>query len=91
MKYVSTGMEAAFLLQSLLQTPATISPAISQEAVITHLRMIYNTSNKGDWEESDELSVSKRAKDIRDNGKILEIHDSVNDDGTDTNTARRMA
>ena len=36
--------EAAFLLQSLLQTPATISPAISQEAVITHLRYVRSTT-----------------------------------------------
>ena len=35
---------AAFLLQSLLQTPATISPAISQEAVITHLRYVRSTT-----------------------------------------------
>ena len=44
MKYAFTEMEAAFLLQSLLQTPATISPAISQEAVITHLRYVRSTT-----------------------------------------------
>ena len=49
--------------------------------------------NKGDWEESDELSVSSsEAKDIRDNGKSSSNTPSntVNDDGGpgDTNSSK---
>ncbi|MFR7548986.1 MAG: hypothetical protein ACLUV8_04185 [Clostridium sp.] len=57
------------------------------------VRAIYNTSNKGDWEESDELSVSSsEAKDIRDNGKSSgnTPSNSIDDDGGpgDTNTSQ---
>ena len=48
------------------------------------VRAIYNSSNKGDWEESDELSVSSsEARDIRDNGRSSgnTPSNSVNDDG----------
>ncbi len=57
------------------------------------VRAIYNSSNKGDWEESDELSVSSsEAKDIRDNGKSSgnTPSNSINDDGGpgDTNKSK---
>ena len=57
------------------------------------VRAIYNSSNKGDWEESDELSVSSsEARDIRDNGRSSgnTPSNSVNDDGGpgDTNSSQ---
>lgn len=57
------------------------------------MRAIYNSSNKGDWEESDELSVSSsEARDIRDNGRSSgnTPSNSVNDDGGpgDTNSSQ---
>ena len=57
------------------------------------VRAIYNSSNKGDWEESDELSVSSsEARDIRDNGRSSgnTPSNSVNDDGVpgDTNSSQ---
>ncbi len=57
------------------------------------VRAIYNSSNKGDWEESDELSVSSsEARDIRDNGRSSgnTPSNSVNNDGGpgDTNSSQ---
>jgi hypothetical protein len=43
MKYVSTGMEAAFLLPSPLRIPVITLPAILQEAAITPLRYVLFT------------------------------------------------